>query len=63
MLLYFKDAINGNSVAINPKYVTAVFVVDEGEHKGKTVINMTSGTLLTNDSQLDVVGRINGEFK
>jgi hypothetical protein len=64
MLVYFTDALTGNSIAVNPFYVTAVFTVaDGGEHNGKTAINTLSGTIVTTETQLDAVGRINGELK
>lgn len=63
MLLYFTDAVNGASVAVNPEYVVVVFSATEGEHEGKTIINLSGGSLVTSDSLLDVVGRINGELK
>lgn len=64
MLLYFTDAINNNSVAINPEHVIAVFVGPENtELQGKTIINIASGTLAVSEDLLSVVGRINGELK
>ena len=63
MLVYFTDAVNGKSVAINPEHVVAVFEATEGEHKDKTVISIgAGGTLVTEESQLDVVGKLNGEL-
>ena len=63
MLIYFTDITTGNSVALNPEHVVAVFEATEGEHKDKTVISIvTGGTLITDESQLDVVGKINGEL-
>lgn len=63
MMLYFPDAVSGKSVALNPEYIVAVFEATEGEHEGKTVINIMGGTLVTSESQLEVVGKINGELK
>lgn len=60
MLIYFNDALNDNSVAINPKFVTVVFVAPDGDFQGKTVISTSTGNILTNESLLDVVGKING---
>ena len=63
MLVYFTDAVTNESVAINPDYVSAVFVAIEGDHKGKTAINTLTGTLLVHQSQNEVVGVLNGELK
>ena len=60
MLVYFTDVITKKSVAINPEYVTAVFEATEEQHAGKTVIGLVNGNLLVEDSQLDVVGTLNG---
>jgi hypothetical protein len=63
MLIYFEDGLTGNSIAVNPTYVTAVFTVaDGGEHDGKTAINTLTGSIITKESQLDVVGKLNGEL-
>ena len=63
MLVYFTDAITNNQVAINPKFVTAVFIVsDGGEHDGKTALNTLTGTLVVTQSQIEVVGTLNGEL-
>ena len=40
MLIYFTDITTGNSVALNPEHIVAVFEVTEGDHKGKTVISI-----------------------
>ena len=64
MLLYFTDAINNKSVAVNPDHIYAVFVGPEGtELEGKTIINIPSGTLAVVEDYLSVVGRVNGELK
>jgi len=64
MLLYFTDALNGTSVAINPDHIIAVFVGPEKtELAGKTIINIPSGTIAVVEDYLSVVGRINGELK
>jgi uncharacterized protein YlzI (FlbEa/FlbD family) len=62
MLLYFTEATAGTTVAINPKFVVAVFVAPPGESEGHTVISLINGTALVKESDLDVVGRINGEL-
>ena len=63
MLVYFTDAVTKEKIAINPTYVTAVFVVKEGEHEGKTVISLTNGTLVVEESQIDVFGILQGQLQ
>ena len=60
MLLTFTDAQSEKSVAINPHKVAMVFVVPEGEHAGKTVINAGSNNVLVSEDYLEVVGMIQG---
>ena len=38
MLIYFTDAVTTNQIAINPEYVTGVFIANDEQFKGKTVI-------------------------
>lgn len=61
MLVYFTDAITKEKVAVNPKYVVVVFVLPDGEMKGKTVIGLPSGNLVVDESQIDVVGTLQGQ--
>ena len=60
MLVPFKETESGNTVFVNPKSVVAVFIAVDEQHKGKTVINLTNGNLLTDVDQLEAVGLING---
>ena len=62
MLVYFTDATNQQKVAINPKYVVVVFVLPDGEMQGKTVIGLTTGNIVVEESQIDVVGIIEGQL-
>lgn len=59
MLIYFTDANTNKSVAINPRRVVVVFEVEE-EGKTVTIINTVTGNIAVTDSQLNVVGAING---
>ena len=61
MLVYFTDAVTQQQIAINPQYVVAVFVALEGEVKNKTVIGLTTGNVIVEQSQLDVVGILQGQ--
>jgi hypothetical protein len=63
MLVWVTDAVNKNKVAVNPVYVVVVFQVPEGEHIGKTAINLTTGSIIVEENDLDVIGMINGELK
>jgi hypothetical protein len=62
MLVYFTDAVSQQQVAVNPNYVTCVFVAKDGDMAGKTVIAMTSGTLIVEQTQTDVVGVLQGQM-
>lgn len=59
MLLNFTDVVSKQSIHINPKYVVAVFTVQDGELKGHTAITLTNGNLVVSDSDLTVIGTIN----
>ena len=63
MLVYFTDAVNSCSIAINPTYVVAVFSAHDGPHLGKTVISVINGTVVVEESQIDVVGVLQGQLK
>jgi hypothetical protein len=61
-MIWVTDTINKHKVAINPQYVVAVFQIIAGpdptknEHVGKTAVNLTTGTIIVEESELDVVG-------
>ena len=60
MLIWVKESRSGNQIAINTKSVIAVFeVMDENESKGKTALSLSNGTVVVEDSLLEVVARIN----
>lgn len=62
LLIYFTDEVTKLPFAINPKYVVGVFVASDDQNKGKTVISMINGSFLIEETQIDVVGRLNGEI-
>jgi predicted metal-dependent peptidase len=62
MLVYFTDATNQQKVAVNPKYVVVVFVLPDGDMQGKTVIGLTNGNIVVEESQIDVVGVLQGQM-
>ena len=58
MLIYFNDALNDNSVAINPKFVMMV----EEANSGTNIIMSDGGTTKVTDTYLIVVGIIQGQL-
>jgi predicted metal-dependent peptidase len=63
MLVYFTDAITEQQIAVNPNYVTAVFVAADGDMKDKTVVGLTNGSVVVKETQIDVVGVLQGQLK
>ena len=63
MLIYFTDAVTGNKLAINPEYVTGVFIANDEENKGKTVLSLINGSFLISESQIEAVGVLQGQLK
>lgn len=63
MLIYFTDAVTQQQIAVNPTYVAAVFVAQDGDMKGKTVISLTNGNMVVEQNQIEVVGTLNGQLK
>jgi len=63
MLVYFTDATNQQKIAVNPKFVVVVFVLPDGDMKGKTVIGLSNGNIVVDEDQLNVVGVLEGQLK
>lgn len=59
-LVWLTDASNGSKIAINPKYVVAVFTPVEGPAEGKTIISLINGTVPVQENELEVVQLFNG---
>lgn len=57
-MLVFTEAISGESIAVNPKQVVAVFTATEGDQKGKTVISIINGNIAVQEDYLETVGRL-----
>ena len=63
-MIWLTDSVNGHKVAINPQYIVAVFTIpetaDEEQNKliGKTAINLTTGSIIVDETEYDVVGRM-----
>lgn len=60
-MIWVTESINGNKVAINSTYIVAVFTVADGEQQGKTAINLTNGSIIVDESDIDIVGLIQGK--
>ena len=63
MLVYFTDVVSKKQVAVNPKYVVAIFPIVEGDLKDKTAISLVNGSVAVEESQLDVVGILQGQLQ
>lgn len=63
MLFYVTDGVSKQRIAINPTYVQVVFVAQEGDMKGKTIVSMSNGgTIVCEESQVEIVGIIEGQL-
>jgi len=66
-MIWLTDAVNNHKVAVNPDYVVAVFRIPETTDKeqnafiGKTAINLTTGSIIVDESEFEVVGMINSK--
>lgn len=61
-MIWITDSLNGNKVAINPDYILAVYCIPDGEHQGKTGINMLNGNIIANENDYDVVAMIGNKL-
>lgn len=60
-MIWVTDTVYKNKVSINPRYVVAVFQIPDiegNENIGKTVINLTTGNIIVEESDLDIVGQM-----
>ena len=61
-MVWLTDSVNGHKVAVNTEYIVAVFKIPETTDEqqnalvGKTAINLTTGSIIVDESELDVVG-------
>jgi hypothetical protein len=62
-MITITDSVTKKTVFILADKVVAVFEIPEGEHAGKTGINMVNSSIVVDEDILEVVGRINGELK
>ena len=63
MLVYFTEVVSGHKIALNPAHITGVFIANDEEHKGKTVVSLLNGSFLVAESQIEAVGMLQGELK
>lgn len=63
MLVYFTDVVSKKPVAVNPKYVVAVFPIVEGDLKDRTAISLVNGSVAVEESQTEVVGVLQGQIE
>ena len=59
-MLIFTESMTKNAIAINPNKIIAVFTATEGEYKDKTVISVPNGSIIVDESTVDVLGAIKG---
>ena len=63
-MIWLTDSVNGHKVAVNPQYIVAVFTIPETTNEeqnkliGKTAINLTTGSIIVDETEYDVVGRM-----
>jgi hypothetical protein len=60
MLIYLNEQATGQALAINPNYIVSVFEAADGDMEGKCIVVLTNGSWVVSQSQLDVVGIVNG---
>jgi hypothetical protein len=60
-MFYVTDAVTKNRVAINGKHVVAIFKIPEGEHAGKTGVNLVNGSIICEEEDYAIVADINNE--
>lgn len=63
MLLQFTETNTKNTFAINPEFIVGVFVSVEEATAGKTLITLRGGSIVVDDTYLEVVGQINSQLK
>ena len=59
-MIWVTDALNNGKVALNKQHIVAVFVLQDGENEGKTAINMVNGSIIVSETDVEVVGLLQG---
>lgn len=57
-MIWVTETISSNKIAINTRHVVAVFIISDGEHKGKTAISLTNGNIVVDESDYDVAAMV-----
>jgi hypothetical protein len=57
-MIWVTDVQTKQKVALNTNHIIAVFKAIEGDHMGKTVINLIVGQIIVEESDVDVVGML-----
>jgi hypothetical protein len=52
------DAVTKNEVYIAPQHVVAVFEIVEGEHAGKTGVNLINGNIICTEEPLYIAEQV-----
>lgn len=59
-MIWVTDVANNNKIAVNTDHVVAIFPAFEGDHIGKTVIGLINGSIIVDESDVELVGILNG---
>jgi len=62
-MIWVTDVVNKNKVSINPDYIVAVYSIIDGEHQGKTAINLHNSHVVVEESDLDIVSMVENNKK
>ena len=62
-MIIITDSVTKKSIFISADKVVAVFEIPEGEHAGKTGINMVNSSVVVDEDILEIVSRIKGDSK
>jgi hypothetical protein len=52
------DAVTKSKVYLNPQQIVAVFEIPEGEHESKTGVNLVNGSIVCEETTLEVAQSI-----
>lgn len=58
MILKFTESKSNTVIGINAKYIVAVFEANDGEFKGKTVLNLVNGSVAVEEDLVLVLGQL-----
>jgi hypothetical protein len=53
-MIIVTDAVTKNTVFIAPQHVVAVFEIPEGDHAGKTGVNLINGSIVCEEDMLTI---------